>query len=169
MNKKIKPILKWLLKTTGSILSAVRNNIVIAILLGFAGGYVGLLSFSKTVYKASIDTINTATPLWVSILAIIACCLYTYLKTHKNPYKQSKNEEKSIESDLKLKFGAYWDKDANPYCSYCKTPLQTVKVEHYGDVTLSCCKCSKPLKLSEHGKLVSMKYVTEEVKKMFIK
>jgi ribosomal protein L37AE/L43A len=75
----------------------------------------------------------------------------------------------NLKTGLKLKFGVYWDRNLNPFCSTCKTPLQTVNVESYGIVTWSCCKCNKPLKFSDGGKLVSMKYVSAEVEKLFKK
>ena len=58
---------------------------------------------------------------------------------------------------MKLKFGIYWDKEAEPYCPICKTPLQPGERAYiYGDVNygsykVTCLKCDITFPIKDDG------------------
>lgn len=60
----------------GDIRRAIVSCIVSSLIL--AGG--GVVTFAKTARDWLIQTSNTPTPLWTTILLGVLCCLYTYVK-----------------------------------------------------------------------------------------
>jgi hypothetical protein len=50
------------------------------------------------------------------------------------------------------KDGLYWDKEDNPHCPACKTPLVTLMaMEDDPTVCFRCIKCSKDIPWREYG------------------
>lgn len=72
---------------------------------------------------------------------------------------------------LKLKFGIYWDKEAEPYCPICKTPLQTgehaftyINGVNYGSANLTCPKCDKSfLMRDDSSKITHLKTAKKSI------
>lgn len=90
------------------------------------------------------------------LISLLSISLFVLaLKSSKPKFKTGVYTH-NVANDLKLKFGAYWDKDKNPYCPGCKTPLSAKEGARY-DQTLSCSKCKTDLKLvNEIGKSMTL-------------
>lgn len=72
------------------------------------------------------------------LFAMSFCCIFLYREFIKEP-------------KLILKFGIYWDKELNPYCPVCKTPLTLIS-----DSRPNCYKCDKIIPIVSSDKRIGL-------------
>lgn len=153
-----------LIKILKSILSDVRKTAIGLIVVGLIGGTSGLLYLSKTALSFSIAILNTTTPLWATILLVLICCLYTYLKIrlYKDTYKSPEIIEKLYEA-----YGVNWNKEHNKRCLLCKKPLK-YSSEHGGFSVFFCSdtKCNnKHVLRDKNGNFITEQQAIDFLKK----
>ncbi len=158
MKQKLTKILK-------SILSDVRKAIIALIVVGLVGGTSGLLYLSKTALSFSIALLNTATPLWATILLVLTCCLYTYLRIrlYQNTYKPPEIIEELYEA-----YGVNWNKEYNKRCLFCKRPLKYSSDKYGGPSVFFCSdtKCNnKHILRDKNGNLITEQQAIDLLKK----
>jgi hypothetical protein len=55
---------------------------------------------------------------------------------------------RKLKGKLRIKFGLFWDKYANPFCPACQSLLTGYMIAYMGGPCLSCVKCSKVIRLT---------------------
>ena len=124
----------------------------IYILLGMLFSLCGIYSFC---YKYHLETIDKLSPqitlllLLVLMLSLIISIVLSY------PFKKTPK--------LKLKYAIYWDKDKNPYCPICKSPISGYDNYPYVGRSFHCNKCDKKIPLNNNGKVIEIEQVLEEI------
>ena len=104
-------------KLLKSIFSDVRSTIIGLCVIAVVGGTSGLLYLSKTALSFSIAILNTKTSLWVTILLVLTCCLYTYLKVRLCQKTQNPPniKEELYEEELYEEYGISLLLEENPF------------------------------------------------------
>jgi hypothetical protein len=128
-------LIKWLKLFGGDMRRAVVGYILVVLIL--AGG--GVLVVTKTALTWLTQIANIQTPLWVTILLILLCGLYTYLKTRQ---RQNPCKRPNIQEELHEEFGVYWNKQYKTRCLYCKYPLKCASKQHDPSVFF-CSNCNR--------------------------
>lgn len=101
-----------------------------------------------------IEIHKLRTLILITLIASVACIELVYLITYKSKLK------------LKLKFGAYWDKELNPYCPICEKPLKRItesEQEYYYD--LYCYICEKHICLYNDKEFLTFSEAKKLLKK----
>lgn len=100
--------------------ASLMNNIIVAVLVGTLGVST-LIAWVTGTLDFAIQYVNTPTPLWVTILLVFLCFLYTYVRVVKFP-AMLKAKDQSSEPPLKTIFhdNILWLTDGSgPYCPVC--------------------------------------------------
>jgi len=161
----IATLIKWLKLFGADTRRAIVGYIVVGLIL--AGG--GVVILTNTAITWVFQIANISTPLWATILLILPYDLYIYLivrqlqNSQQPPNLSEELHRKSIKNGLKLHFGIYWDKEKNPYCPACKTPLNYFHDnEHNKYHTFECIKCNKEMSAKDiNGNYLSLKHARE--------
>ncbi len=102
-------------------------------------------------YKKLFPTIPYKWQLLIWLLIIVLILLaFTYRKAFPKPKKKN-----FIKPELKLALGAFWDKEFNPYCPKCKTPLTNYvprPINKGFGWSFECITCKNPIFLFEGEK-----------------
>jgi len=152
---------QMLIKILKTIFSDVRQAAIPAILLLLIGGSAGLLLFSQGVLDFVIQTANIPTPIWATILLVLTCYLYTYLKIRL--YQNSQNPS-NIQEELHEEYGVNWNKEYKKRCLYCKSPLKYAS-DKYGPSVFFCSKCDRKHVLRDtNGNLITEQKAIEKLK-----
>ena len=77
------PTLKKLLKHTLNFFASIGKGIIVAIVVGLVGVSV-LISYVTNTLNYIIQSIKLPTPLWATIVLVILCFGYIYLRTSKS-------------------------------------------------------------------------------------
>ena len=116
----------------------IRQSIVGYIVVGLiiAGGGVAILT--KTALTWLTQIANIPTPLWATIVLILLCCLYAYLKLRQ--YQRS-YKPPNLQEELREEFGVYWNNQNKLRCLKCKWPLKNASKGHDPSIFF-CSSCN---------------------------
>jgi hypothetical protein len=117
------------------LIAADTRSAIVSLVVGcliLAGG--GILALSKTALSHTIHILSIPTPLWVTILLILLCCAYIYLKPAKIQSKPTRGLSlpppiiKYFSVDLlkwktKIYRDDYFEVDETPICIKHDLPL----------------------------------------------
>lgn len=109
-----------MLKSLKTIFSDVRKVIIGTIFLALVGGTGGLLYLSKSALSVSTRILNKPILLWQTIVLVLICCIYFYIRQKKLHSSETHRKIKYFE------FGCYkWKAEIykNNYFKLDETPL----------------------------------------------
>jgi len=152
---------EWLIrrikKAGGNIESTLTNIFFLALF----GGSVAILAFSKKALSFVLQIAEIPTPLWATILLVLMCFLYIYLKIQL--YQNSQNPP-NIQEELYEEYGVNWNKEYKKRCLYCKSPLKYAS-DKYGPSVFFCSKCDRKHVLRDtNGNLITEQKAIEKLK-----
>jgi hypothetical protein len=152
-------LIKWLKLFGGDTRRAIIGYIVLVLIA--AGG--GVVVLTKTTLTWLTQIANIPTPLWATILPVLLCGLYAYLKTRqcRNPQKPPNTQE-----ELREEFGVNWNNQYKKRCLRCKWPLKYAS-EKYGPSVFFCsnCDCKHALR-DVNGNLMTEANAIEQLKRL---
>lgn len=73
--------------------------------------------------------------LGLSLLSVLALLAYVVFLHRK------------LKGKLRIRFGLYWDRNANPLCPACQSPLTGYTITDVGAAFLACVKCNQRIAL----------------------
>lgn len=120
-------------------------------------------SSAKRILGYAIQLLSTPTPLWATILLILLCCLYIYLKLrrHKKSYKPP-----NLQEELREEFGVYWNNQYKLRCLKCKWPLKCAS-KNFDSSTFWCSNCNTKHELRDkNGNHLTEAQAIEQLKKL---
>lgn len=138
------------------VLKIAYQNIAISIISTIGATLFFLQTKVISIFDVHLSPYVTKANLWQwliwSTLSIVLLCSYLF-DLHR----------KSRKNALRLYFGIYWDKEKNPYCPACKTPLNYFHDNEYNEYhTFECIKCNKEMSAKDiNGNYLSLKQAKE--------
>ena len=123
---------QWLKNRIKKLGENIEASITQIIFLALIGGSVTILVVSKKVLGFVHKILIKPTPLWITLMLGLLCCLYIHLKLRKNSLKSPKkyNKISFVEIDhspLKWKifidYNGFFTVSDTPYCSQHDTKL----------------------------------------------
>jgi hypothetical protein len=133
----------WLKKIVSDVHSTIVSIIVLAVL-----SFGGIAAFSKNLQQFLFDTLQTATPLWLTILLVLLACVLTYLVMRKTQSSKSPN----INDYEFIENPGYYShkKHGGRYCHPCLLSGIASPLSKFDSFYLRCYKCdteirSKPI------------------------
>ena len=94
--------------------------------------------------------------LGLSFLSAVALLTYVVLLRRK------------LKRKLRIRFGLYWDKEANPFCPACQSLLTGYSIALGGEGYFACVKCNRTILLSDRtGKPISFSAAQEKALESF--
>ena len=143
----------------GDTRRAIIGYIVVCLIL--AGG--GLWILTNTAITWVLQIANIPTPLWATILLILLCGLYIYLKTQQ---RQNPLDPPNIQEKLREEFGVNWNNQYKKRCLKCKWPLKYAS-EKYGPSVFFCSNCDNKHVLKDiNGNLMTEAKAIEQLKQL---
>jgi len=108
------------IKSTAKFFANLMSNIFAVVLVGIVGVST-LIAWATGTIDFLLQSITIPTPLWATIVVVLLCCLYTYLKV-----RQFRTTQKSpnVQEELYEAFGVYWNNQYKLRCLKCKWPLK---------------------------------------------
>jgi len=88
---------QWITNRIKKLFENTESTITTVIVLAFFGGSASILALSKKASTFFLQILNTPTPLWATILLVLLCCLYTYLKASQYLSKNNPSNDPIIE------------------------------------------------------------------------
>jgi len=77
---------EWLLNRIKKAGENIESTLTQIFFVALFGGPTAILALSKKARDFALQLADTQTPLWATILLVLLCCLYIYLKVRKpNP------------------------------------------------------------------------------------
>jgi len=152
-------LIKLLKLFGGDTRRAIIAYIVVGLIL--AGG--GLWFLTNTAINWVIQKANTPPPLWVTILLILLCALYTTLRLrqHQNSYKPP-----TVQEELHEEFGVYWNNQYKLKCLKCKWPLKCAS-KNFDPSIFFCSNCdTKHALRDKNGTHLTEAQAIEQLKKL---
>jgi hypothetical protein len=160
----------WLKERIKKAFENTESTITSVIVLALFGGSAAILAVYKKALGFFLQILTTPTPLWATILLIPLCYLYIYLKLRKTPLSSIPLQQLLPQDDLNtltLKFGIYWDKNKQPHCPTCKTPLSRYKEEQSASGNFSayflCPKCRLPIYLQNDEAPITLQQAKKQL------
>lgn len=152
--------MKYSIKIIKIFFADVRKVLIAIFITSLLTGGAIYIYF-KEIMDTIINVLLSPTPLWLTCLLIITCCLINYLLIRvyikKTPPYKSQEE-------LYEKFGAYWNKDYNLRCLGCKAPLKNSS-QNFGPMVFFCSRCNHKHTLrNDNGEIITHKQAVDKLK-----
>jgi hypothetical protein len=120
----------------------------ISLLLGIIASFCVIYGFCC---KYCLETIDQLKPSIILLLLVVLLLGLTVVILFSCQFN------KNIK--LKPKFGVLWDKDKEPHCPACQSPLS--QAVFGGNVDLNCIKCNQTIWLTDNNKDINLEEARE--------
>jgi hypothetical protein len=157
----LKAILSKSLKWFANHLFGSILGLVLAAMFATWGTFFS--SSAKRVLTYVIQLLSTPSPLWITILLILLCGLYNYLRLrqHQHSYKTP-----NIQEELHEAFGVYWNTQYKLRCLRCKWPLKCAS-KLFDSSVFFCSNCDTKYALrDQNGNHLTEVQAIEQLKKL---
>ena len=141
------PMKEWQLKRIKKAGENIESTITQIILVALIGGTATIITFSKTALNFVLQLLNIPTPLWATILLVLLCFIYIYLKLRL--YRKSQQPPIDQEN-LDEMFGVYWNDQNKLRCIFCEHPLQPSSKKHDSSIFF-CSNCNRKYSLRDQN------------------
>jgi len=153
---------EWLKRRIKKAAENIESTITQLFLIFLLGGTAAIYTFAKNTFNIILKLINSPTPLWLSILLIILCVLYTRLRIRQH---EKSHKSLNVQEELHEEFGVYWNNQYKLRCLRCKSPLKCAS-DNFGSQIFFCSDCdSKHTLRDKNGNYLTEAQAIKKLKK----